>query len=71
MTSLRTPRGFNAWVAATVGSELGSGILAFALTWTASGLGPHVASAVLTLTVAPSVALALLGGAVADRFGPR
>lgn len=64
-------RGFNAWVAATVGSELGSGVLAFALTWTASGIGPQVASAVLTLTVAPSVALGLLGGAVADRFGPR
>ncbi len=71
MTPLRSARGFNAWVAATVGSELGSGILAFALTWTASGIGPQVASAVLTLTVAPSVALGLLGGAVADRFGPR
>ncbi|MGM7666207.1 MFS transporter [Microbacterium sp. A93] len=65
------PRGFNAWVAATVGSELGASVLAFALTWTASGYGPHVASAVLTLTVAPSVLLGLLGGAVADRFGAR
>lgn len=71
MTALRTSQGFNPWVAAMVGSELGSGILAFALTWTASGIGPQVASAVLTLTVAPSVALGLLGGAVADRFGPR
>lgn len=71
MTPLRMTRAFNAWVAATVGSELGSGVLAFALTWTASGIGPQAASAVLTLTVAPSVALGLLGGAVADRFGPR
>lgn len=71
MTPLRMTRAFDAWVAATVGSELGSGVLAFALTWTASGIGPQVASAVLTLTVAPSVALGLLGGAVADRFGPR
>ncbi|PRB15162.1 MFS transporter [Microbacterium sp. MYb62] len=67
----RAPRGFTAWVAATVGSELGAGILAFALTWVASGHGPNVASAVLTATVAPSVVLGLLGGAVADRFGPR
>lgn len=65
------PRGFNAWVATSVGSELGSGVLAFALTWVASGHGPQVASWVLTLTVAPSVALGLLGGAVADRFGAR
>lgn len=71
MTSLRTPRGFNAWVAATVGSELGAGVLSFSLTWTASGHSPQLASTVLMLTVAPSVFLGLLGGAVADRFGPR
>ncbi|MCB8044150.1 MFS transporter [Microbacterium oxydans] len=58
-------------MATSVGSELGSGVLAFALTWVASGHGPQVASWVLTLTVAPSVALGLLGGAVADRFGAR
>lgn len=71
MSRLTVSRGFNAWVAATVGSELGSGVLAFALTWVASGHGPHVAAAVLTLTIAPSVLLGMLGGAVADRFGPR
>lgn len=71
MTRFAVPRGFNAWVAATVGSELGSGVLAFALTWVASGHGPDVASAVLTVTVAPSVFLVLLGGAVTDRIGPR
>jgi MFS family permease len=71
MTRPRLPRGFNAWVATSVGSELGSGVLAFALTWVASGYGPHVASWVLTLTVAPSVLFGLLGGAVADRFGSR
>ncbi|MGQ7313299.1 MFS transporter [Microbacterium arabinogalactanolyticum] len=65
------PRGFALWVAATIGSDLGSGILAFALIWVASGHGPDVAAAVMTLTVAPSVLLGLLGGAVADRFGPR
>jgi MFS family permease len=71
MSRPQLPRGFNAWVATSVGSELGSGVLAFALTWVASGHGPQVASWVLTLTVAPSVALGLLGGAVADRFGAR
>lgn len=67
----RLPKGFNAWVAATVGSDLGSGVLAFALTWVATGYGPGTASIVLTLTVAPTVLLGLLGGAVADRYGPR
>ena len=71
MSRLTAPRGFNAWVVATVGSELGSGVLAFALTWVASGHGPNIAAAVLTLTVAPSVLLGLLGGAIADQFGPR
>lgn len=71
MSGPQLPKGFNAWVATSVGSELGSGILAFALTWVASGHGAQAASWVLTLTVAPSVALGLLGGAVADRFGAR
>jgi len=66
-----TSWGLNTWIAATVASELGAGVLTFALTWTASGHGPSVASAVLTVSVAPSVLLGLLGGAVADRFGPR
>lgn len=71
MSRPQLPTGFSAWVATSVGSELGSGVLAFALTWVASGHGPQVASWVLTLTVAPSVALGLVGGAVADRFGAR
>ena len=71
MTGVKMTRGFTAWVAATVGADLGSGILAFALTWVASGFGPTAASAVLTLTVAPTVVFGLLGGAVADRFGAR
>lgn len=71
MKRVSLPRGFNAWVVTSVGFELGSGVLAFALTWVASGYGPNIAAGVLTLTVAPSVILGLLGGAVADRFGPR
>lgn len=70
MTPPRIPRGFHAWVVTTFAAELGAGVLAFALTWTASGHGPQAASAVLTLTIAPTVLLGLLGGAVADRFGP-
>lgn len=46
-------------------------MLAFALTWTASGYGPGAAAAVATATVLPPVLLGLVGGAVADRFGPR
>ncbi|TNM56744.1 MFS transporter [Brevibacterium sediminis] len=65
------PKGFNAWVLTSVVTELGTGILAFALTWVASGHGPHLAAWVFTLTVLPAVLLGLLGGAVADRFGPR
>ena len=71
MSRFRMPRGFTAWVTASIGAELGAGVLGFALTWVASGLGPTIASTVLTLTVAPSVVLGLLGGIVADRFGPR
>ncbi|MEJ1088082.1 MFS transporter [Microbacterium sp. Mu-80] len=71
MTRERMPKGFTAWVAATVGADLGSGVLAFALTWVASGHGPNAAAAVLTLTVAPTALFGLLGGAVADRYGVR
>ncbi|UVI36029.1 MFS transporter [Brevibacterium spongiae] len=65
------PKGFTTWVFTSVVTELGTGVLGFALTWVASGHGPHLAAWVFTLTVLPSVLLGLLGGAVADRFGPR
>lgn len=71
MTAIKLPRGFNLWVLTSVGFEFGSGVLSFALTWVASGHGPTVAAGVLVVTVAPSVLLSLLGGAVADRYGPR
>ncbi len=71
MTAVRLPGGFRIWVAAVFAGELGAGALSFALTWAASGHGPHVASAVLTITVAPAVILGLFGGAAADRYGPR
>ncbi|WP_280462111.1 MFS transporter [Nocardia carnea] len=71
MTSQHVPRSLWAWIVATFGSELGTAVLAFAMTWTAAGYGPDTASLVLTLTVAPSVAFGLLGGMLADRFGVR
>ncbi|MDR2998308.1 MAG: MFS transporter [Microbacterium sp.] len=71
MTAVRMPPGLSWWIAAMFGGELGAGILAFALTWTASGFGPHAASAVLLMTVAPAALLGLVGGAAADRHGPR
>jgi MFS family permease len=68
---MRFPRGFHAWIVASLGSELGSGMLAFALTWTASGYGPGIAATVAIASVLPPVLLGLVGGAVADRIGPR
>lgn len=59
------------WIAALFSSELGTAVLAFAITWTASGYGADTAAAVFTLTVTPPVLFGLLGGALADRFGPR
>lgn len=71
MSEPASSRGFFGWVAATFGTELGAGAMTFALTWTATAHGPHLASAVLTLSIVPAVVLGLLGGAIADRFGPR
>lgn len=68
---MRFPRGFHSWIVASLGSELGAGLLAFALTWTASGHGPGPAATVAIASVLPAVLLCLVGGAVADRFGPR
>lgn len=65
------PKSLRAWIVASFSLELGAAVLAFAMTWTASGYGPDTASAVLTLTVAPTVAFGLLGGLLADRVGPR
>mgnify|MGYP002737386461 CR=1 FL=1 len=65
------PTGFTIWVGVSVASELAAGTLSFALTWVASGYGAQFASAVLVVSVAPSVVFGLLGGAAADRYGPR
>ncbi|WP_432478028.1 MFS transporter [Nocardioides sp. GXQ0305] len=63
--------GFVAWLGAATGSAVGDGVLYFALAWTASGLGPGAATLVLVAGLVPEVALTLVGGVVADRWGVR
>lgn len=63
--------GFTAWLGAALVADVGGGVLYFAIGWTASGLGGHVAGLLLTLAVLPRTALLLYGGAVADRWGLR
>lgn len=46
-------------------------MLYFALGWAATGYGGAAAGAVLAAVIVPRTLLMLLGGAVADRFGPR
>lgn len=64
-------RGFVAWLSAATVSATGDGVLFFALAWTASGLGPGTAAAVLVAGLVPEVLLVLVGGAAADRWGVR
>ncbi|NYD53177.1 MFS transporter [Microbacterium pseudoresistens] len=71
MSATAVHPGFAAWVGATFALELGSGLLAFALTWTASGYGSFEAAILLALTIAPTVVLTLFAGTLSDRFGPR
>ncbi|TFV56157.1 hypothetical protein E4P41_16055 [Geodermatophilus sp. DF01-2] len=63
------PGRFWTWLAAATLAHLGTQALAFATTWSAAAHGSGTAAAVLTATVLPRVALALPGGAVADRVG--
>lgn len=64
-------RGFVAWLSAATVSATGDGVLFFALAWTASGLGPGTATAVLVAGLVPEALLVLVGGAAADRWGVR
>src|SRR4051794_29574971 len=65
------PARFQAWVAAATVSQLGDAVLYFALGWSASAYGGTAAGAVLTAVIVPRTLLMLLGGAIADRVGPR
>ncbi|MEJ3654518.1 MFS transporter [Actinomycetes bacterium KLBMP 9759] len=65
------PRSYRVWVGAATVSQIGDGILYFALGWTASAYGGIAAGAVLAALIVPRTLLMLLGGAVADRLGAR
>lgn len=65
------PRDFRVWVGAATLSEVGDAIVYFALGWAASGYGGGAAGLVLAGITVPRTVLMLVGGAVADRVGPR
>lgn len=65
------PTTFHVWWALTTLRAVGSSMLAFALVWTATGMGGGTVAVVSTLGALPQVVLLLLGGAVKDRLGPR
>ena len=65
------PRRFRLWVGAATLSQTGDAVLYFALGWYASAHGGVAAGLVLAAVTVPRAVLMLLGGAVADRFGPR
>lgn len=65
------PAGFRVWVAAATVSQIGDAVLYFALGWAATAYGGTAAGAVLAAVIVPRTVLMLLGGAIADRVGPR
>lgn len=71
MSSRLLRGGFLAWLGAATVSAIGDGIFYFALSWTASGLGAGVVTAVMVAGLAPPLLLTLVGGASADRWGLR
>jgi len=68
---MRPGRGYWAWLCGAVSSELGTTVMAFAITWTATGFGGTTAGLVATATVLFRAVLLLGGGSLGDRFGPR
>lgn len=64
-------RGYWAWLVAAICSEFGSNLMAFAITWTATGFGGTTAGLVASSTVLFRAVLLLAGGSVGDRYGPR
>ncbi|HEU5008435.1 MAG TPA: MFS transporter [Jatrophihabitantaceae bacterium] len=68
---MRPGRDYWAWLGGAVSSELGSTVMAFAIIWTATGLGGTTAGLVATSIVFCRAVLLLGGGSLGDRFGPR
>lgn len=68
---MQAARGYWWWLGAAVVSDLGSNVMAFAVTWTASGFGGTAAGLIASTIVAFRVVLLMLGGSIGDRFGPR
>lgn len=60
------------WLTAYAASVLGSSVFFLALAWSATRVtGPAQVGLVLAIGALPRAALMLVGGVVADRFGPR
>lgn len=69
--SLRPGTGYWVWLVGAVWSELGSTVMLFAITWTATGFGGATAGLVTSSTMLFRLILLFVGGSVGDRFGPR
>lgn len=59
------------WLAGTAITTIGSQVIGFGLVWLALAESAWLASTILIIEVAPRVVLALVGGTLSDRFGPR
>ncbi|MFC7549228.1 MFS transporter [Plantactinospora sp. GCM10030261] len=66
----RVPGRYWIWTGAASCAALGTQVAIFGLSWSAAERSPALAGGVLATAIAPRVALALLGGAAADRWGP-
>lgn len=67
----RPPRSFYLWLGVATLTGLGTAVMDFAVSWTATGLGARVGGLVNTLIVLPRALLLLFGGVLGDRWGPR
>lgn len=65
------PHPYVLWVGAATVSNVGVAALYFALGWAASAHGGSAAGLVITALVGTRTLLLLVGGAIADRVGPR
>ncbi|MEL4505919.1 MFS transporter [Luteococcus sp. H138] len=63
--------GYVAWIVASTVSALGGGVLTFALVWTATGISGTLAGTLSAVSLVPTTALLLIGGALGDSLGQR